>query len=176
MMVDVPIPEPGADLAAFGADQVFLEYDPLSQSVSKLAAASHMALQFDRRNSEFRSSIVPFPGVRGAWVIQCGELYWCRLFRRNGDHIAGTRGHAFGFDPQFGWTVKEGPPGGTADDAIETRAERAALYLMLGIAEQMKSEVWRLEDCAGSPYFRLRLLKKIAPMGSRGDDNFSAPF
>jgi P-loop ATPase family protein len=49
------------------------------------------------------------PGVRGAWVIQVGTLYWCHVYSQEEDgQLRSTAGRAFGFDPQFGWVVNEG--------------------------------------------------------------------
>lgn len=41
------------------------------------------------------------PGVRGAWVIQVGTLYWCRVYSQEEDgQLRSTAGRAFGFDPR----------------------------------------------------------------------------
>ncbi len=160
MMINVPIPEPGAQLAALGSREVFLEYDPLSQSLSPRAAAHHVTGQIDRRNQEDRSSLVPLPGVRGAWLIQADNLYWCRVYTQpEGGPLSSTAGRAFSFDPRFGWVVKEGPAADTAPEAVAMRAERAALYLLLGIAEQMRAGAWRVMETPGSPYFQLSMAR-----------------
>jgi hypothetical protein len=81
-------------------------------------------------------------------------------------HFAGTAGRAFGFDPQFGWIVKEGRDTATLSDAIEMRAERAALYLVLGIVGS--AGAWRVTETSLPPYLRLRMaLGSIVQAGLR---------
>jgi len=46
----------------------------------------------------------------------------------------------------------------TADAALEMAAERAALYLVLGLSEQLKKGRWRVSQVAGSRYQRLNML------------------
>jgi hypothetical protein len=159
MMIEVPIPEPDARLDFLGSSEVFLEYDPLSRSLSPRAAAHHVTAQIDRRHGEMRSSYVPLQGVRGAWVIQVGDLYWCRVYTQQEDGCLGsTAGRAFSFDPEFGWIVKEGMETATASEAIEMRAERAAFYLVLGISERIKAGAWCVTETPRSPFSRLRMV------------------
>jgi tetratricopeptide (TPR) repeat protein len=159
MMIEVPVPEPDVQLDPLGQREVFLEYDPLSHTLSSRAANHHITAQPDRR-SGFSGSWVPLPGVRGAWIIQFGDLFWCRVYTQGEDErFAATPGHAFGFDPQFGWIVKEGSPTDTAPEAIEMRAERAVFYLLGGVAEQVKANRWCVTATPGSPYFSVRLVR-----------------
>ncbi len=158
MMIEVFVPEPKVRLDFFGHREVFLEYDPLSSSLSPRTGAHHITAQIDRGHG-FSGSWVPFPGVRGAWVIQAGDLYWCRVYTQD-EHgrLSSTAGHAFGWDSQFGWTAKEGPDTVEYPIAVEMRAERAAFYLVLGIAEKVNAGVWRVTESPESPYFRLKMV------------------
>jgi FRG domain len=161
VMIEAPIPEPGARLDLLGRSEVFLEYDPLSRSLSPRAEANHITTQIDRRHGEIRGSYVPLPGVRGAWVIQAGDLYWCRVYTQREDGVlASTAGRAFGFDRQFGWIVKEGRDTVTLSEAVDMRAERAALYLVLGISERVAAGAWCVTETPGSPYFRLSMVRE----------------
>jgi FRG domain len=163
MMIDVFVPEPNVRLGVLGHSEVFLEYDPLSSSLSPRMGAHHITAQIDRRH-QLQGSWVPLPGIRGAWVVQVGDLYWCRVYAQKEDGtLIGTAGHAFGWDSQFGWVVKEGREIIVHLEMVGMHAERAAFYLVLGIADQVTAGTWRVNDTPGSPYRSLSMCVGFGP-------------
>ena len=74
-------------------------------------------------------------------------------------HITGQIDRRQG-EPQFGWVVKEGLETLTESEAIGMRAERAAIYLVMGISEQVQAGTWQVIETPRSPYLRLKMLPR----------------
>lgn len=132
IVTEVPERPPTLDLK--GRSELFLEYDPLSVCLPDQTKDYYVSQHLDRFGGlpELNMKMVPIRGVRGAWVIQTGDLFWSRVFAQNLDGQAAddwnvTTGCLFNFQPGVGFVLTDGSSPSHFAMAIEHRAERAAL-------------------------------------------------